>query len=135
MSDTRDPDTDQPLPVTNDRPFVQDLVIADMEERKALGIQKYGTPLQSGNGRDMLLDAYQEALDLTVYVRGLMDERERAEHCVLGIQWQPEAAHLPGLVGPFDSVAEAETWATTNVPNGAWTVHSLASPYARPEKP
>ena len=78
MSDVRDPETDQPLPEKNDRPFIQDLVIADIEDRKALGIRKYGTLLQSGNGRDMLLDAYQEALDLVIYLRGLLDEREHS---------------------------------------------------------
>lgn len=79
MSTRRDPATDQALPVTNDRPFVQDLVIADIEDRKQLGIRKYGTALQSGNGRDMLLDAYQEALDLAIYLRGALDERERGD--------------------------------------------------------
>jgi len=73
VSDARDPATDQQLPVVNDRPFVQDLVIADIEERKQHGIRKYGTALQSGNGRNMLLDAYEEALDLAIYLRGLLD--------------------------------------------------------------
>lgn len=79
MSDVRDPATDQPLPVTNDRPYVQDLVMADIEERKALGIRKYGTALQSGNGRDMLRDAYEEVLDLAIYLRGEIDGRERSD--------------------------------------------------------
>lgn len=79
MSDVRDPATDQALPVVNDRPFIQDLVIADIEERKQHGIRKYGTALQSGNGRDMLLDAYEEALDLAIYLRGLLDMQEREE--------------------------------------------------------
>ncbi len=42
---------------------------ADMRERDAAGRQKYGTPLQAENGRDHLVDAYQEALDLCVYLR------------------------------------------------------------------
>ncbi len=78
MSDERDPETDQPLPVVNDRPFVQDLVIADIEARKALGVRKYGTAPQSGNGRNMLQDAYEEALDLAIYLRGALDEQEHA---------------------------------------------------------
>ena len=77
MSDVRDPETDQVAPIPNDRPFIQDLVVEDVEERKQHGIRKYGTALQSGNGRDMLLDAYEEALDLTVYLRGLLDEASR----------------------------------------------------------
>lgn len=75
MSDTRDPDTDQPAPVPNNRPCVQDLLVADIQTRKAHGIRKYGMPLHAGNGRDMLLDAYEEALDLAVYLRGALEER------------------------------------------------------------
>lgn len=76
MSDERNPDTDsQAAPIPNDRPFIQDLVIADIEERKQFGIRKYGTALQAGNGRDMLLDAYEEALDLCIYLRGALEER------------------------------------------------------------
>lgn len=76
MSDVRDPDRDQPLPVVNARPFVQDLVMADIEERRQFGIRKYGTALQAGNGRDMLRDAYEEALDLVIYLRGAIEERD-----------------------------------------------------------
>lgn len=36
-------------------------------ERRQQGIDRYGTPLQRDNGRDHLLDALQEALDLMVY--------------------------------------------------------------------
>lgn len=77
MSDVRDPETDQAAPVPNDSPFIQDLVVADLEERKQHGIRKYGTALQAGNGRSMLQDAYEEVLDLAVYLRGALEE-ERA---------------------------------------------------------
>lgn len=78
MSLVRDPQRDQALPQTNQRAIVQDLVVADIEERKAHGIRKYGTALQAGNGRSMLRDAYEEALDLAIYLRGLLAE-ERGE--------------------------------------------------------
>ena len=48
----------------------------DMAQRLKLGIERYGTGLQADNGRDMLLDAYEEALDLCVYLRGIMYERD-----------------------------------------------------------
>ncbi len=76
MSDERDPETDQPLPVVNEHGFVQDQVIADIEKRKALGIRKYGTALQPHNGRDALQDAYEEALDLAIYLRQALMERQ-----------------------------------------------------------
>ena len=70
----------QPAPEPNEKPSVWDLVIADMQARDDFGRKKYGTPLQAGNGRDPLIDAYQEALDLCVYLRQKIEERRlRAE--------------------------------------------------------
>lgn len=79
MSTERDDDTDQPIPETNDRPFIQDLVVNDIEDRKQFGINKYGTALQSGNGRDMVRDAYEESMDLVIYLRGIIDEDHHLE--------------------------------------------------------
>jgi len=60
---------EQAVPVTNDSVPIWNLVIADMLERDHVGRQRHGTPLQANNGRDALIDAYQEALDLVVYLR------------------------------------------------------------------
>ena len=51
-------------------------VIGDMHARRVLGIERYGTPLKANNGRKSLLDAYQEALDLCVYLRQEIEERK-----------------------------------------------------------
>lgn len=67
---------DQPPPVANDKPAVWPMVIADMQERDQVGRQRYGTPLQPHNGRDALADAYAEALDLAVYLRQALFERD-----------------------------------------------------------
>ena len=67
---------EQPAPVKNTGPAVWDLVIADMKQRDELGRRRYGTPLQPNNGRDMLLDAMEEALDLCAYLRGAIYERD-----------------------------------------------------------
>ena len=67
---------DQPSPVGNDLPAVWDLVVSDMLDRDQVGRQRYGTPLQPHNGRDALVDAYQEALDLAVYLRQAIFERD-----------------------------------------------------------
>lgn len=69
-------DGDQPLPVANDEPCVQDAVIADVERRRVLGIARYGTALQPHNGRDALRDAYEEALDLACYLKQAIMERD-----------------------------------------------------------
>jgi hypothetical protein len=67
--------TVQPVPIKNDTMCIQDLVIRDIEERKVIGLEKYGTLLQARNGRDALVDAYQEALDLCQYLRQMIEER------------------------------------------------------------
>lgn len=54
---------------------IQDQVIADLEERKKLGLRKYGTLLQPNNGRDALRDAYEEVLDLCCYLAQVLTER------------------------------------------------------------
>lgn len=51
------------------------MVIADMEARRHLGIERYGVPVRPHNGRDALRDAYEEALDLAVYLRQAIAER------------------------------------------------------------
>lgn len=80
--------TPEPAPVPTDSPAVWPMVIedipfslrgtprgirerlaADMHARDSEGRRKYGVPLQVENGRNAAVDAYQEALDLTVYAR------------------------------------------------------------------
>lgn len=65
----------QPDPVPNDSPSMHDLVMQDIEKRKEFGFKKYGTHLQADNGRDPLQDAYEEALDLVVYLKQSITER------------------------------------------------------------
>lgn len=44
-------------------------IVADGLARDEMGAKKYGQRLQADDGRDHLVDAYQEALDLAVYLR------------------------------------------------------------------
>ena len=70
------PDQSQPTPGTGD--VWHDLITAAspthpglvplMEERRRLGIERYGQPLQRGDGRDHRADAAQEILDAAVYL-------------------------------------------------------------------
>lgn len=55
------------------------LVLQDMEARRQMGITKYGMPVQVNSGRDRLVDAYQEALDLCVYLRAEIEERVQSK--------------------------------------------------------
>lgn len=66
--------TRQPDPVPNDQAEIADLVLADMAERKRIGMERYGVPLQPFNGRSALWDAYEEVLDLAVYLRQQIEE-------------------------------------------------------------
>jgi len=63
------PGDSQPMPTANDEPDVQSAVIADIEARRLVGIARYGTALQPHNGRNALLDAYEEVLDLAMYLK------------------------------------------------------------------
>ena len=63
-------------PVPNTFPAIWDLVITDMKIRDGFGTKKYRTRLQPFNGRNPLWDAYQEALDLVVYLRQAIFEIE-----------------------------------------------------------
>lgn len=64
----------QPAPRPG-RKMVLPLVIRDLHDRADAGRQKYGTFLYTENGRDALMDAYQEALDLVMYLRQAIEER------------------------------------------------------------
>lgn len=67
--------TPEPAPIPRDTTPMWELVIADMKERNAAGTEKYGTPLQAHNGRRPLVDAYQELLDLCVYLKQAIHEQ------------------------------------------------------------
>lgn len=92
-SELRERPGDQPLPMPNAFPFIHDLMVRDINEifsltetkhtltadvlaRKALWERRYGTPLQPFNGRNVVLDAYEELLDAAAYLRQALYEAE-----------------------------------------------------------
>lgn len=52
----------------------------DMAARNEFGIVKYGGPLEPHDGRYSLADAYQEALDLAVYLKQELMEGDRYQN-------------------------------------------------------
>ena len=48
---------------------VAPLVVADLNERIAVGIKTYGSPLAVASSNDALQFAYEEALDLVLYLK------------------------------------------------------------------
>lgn len=74
--------SEQAAPVPNAEPSVQEMVLDDIRARMQVGLERYGTLLQPGNGRDALRDAYEEALDLAMYLRQAIAERDtRVTRC------------------------------------------------------
>jgi hypothetical protein len=54
-------------------------VIKQMAKRRKQGIRNYGTPLKTHNGRRALVDAFQESLDMAVYLYQEILERRDIE--------------------------------------------------------
>jgi hypothetical protein len=112
VTELRERPEDQPLP-TPGRDCVQDALIAAIEDRKALGIKRYGSPLMSHNGRDALRDAWEESIDLAAYLTQLRMERYdvRAERdryregIEKALAWMPQTT-LTAAMAP-DGVAGA----------------------------
>lgn len=59
---------------TGVRPALIAGMTADLMRRQDVGIATYGTALYPHNGRDAILDAYEEALDLASYLRQAIAE-------------------------------------------------------------
>lgn len=73
---TRTRPGDQPLPVDDGGPDMQEIVIADIVERRKVGIERYGQGLKAFDGRDNLRDIYEELLDAAIYIRKEIYKRD-----------------------------------------------------------
>jgi len=61
---------------------IWNLVISDMKHRDEMGTAKYGKPLSLHDGRRTLQDAYEEALDMAVYLKkAILEEAENKCLC------------------------------------------------------
>lgn len=58
-------------------------VKADIDERCAVGLKKYGRHLHTFNGRSALQDAYEEAIDLSQYLAQELMERQSIKQNVI----------------------------------------------------
>lgn len=91
MADKRDPKRDQPLPKPGEL-NVQEVLSKAVLERMRYGIDKYGSPLETFNGRDPIRDVWEELLDALTYMTQIRLERGDI---------------LPGMTPP-DRVATAD---------------------------
>jgi hypothetical protein len=83
---TKQREGDQVLP-TGDEALVDDqqLLIDDIEERRQVGIERYGQGHRPFNGRDTFQDLYEEQLDLLVYFRSLKRMAEASREQVIDV--------------------------------------------------
>lgn len=91
---------------------VWDAVIEDMKARDRLGRERYGVPLAPHNGRDALQDAYEEALDLAVYLKQAIIERDGQ---TTSRQW-PRLKTL--------AIPESGLWKAPKLTEG-WCIHAI----------
>ncbi len=74
---TKQREGDQTLPTgSTEIADDQSLVIADIEARRQVGVERYGQAHVPFNGRNTMLDSYEETLDYLVYQRSLLRLRE-----------------------------------------------------------
>jgi hypothetical protein len=80
-------------------------IVVDLEARAMQGKLKYGQHLFTCNRRSMITDAYQEALDLLQYVKGIQIEAEDAGHYeAAGLAIQIQAHATSALLRLHDMV-------------------------------
>jgi hypothetical protein len=96
------------------------LVIKDVAERMALGMSRYGTPLQTFNGRRSLVDAYEELLDLLMYLRQFIAEQDFMADAIGAAMRE-----MCDIDEPVDSLParEARAWKILNTALHRW--HSV----------
>lgn len=58
-----------------DRKPIMPKVMADLAERYAFGLQKYGKPVKPYDGEDYLQHLYEELLDACVYIKSAIEEQ------------------------------------------------------------
>lgn len=88
-----DATTQQPLP-TPGQEVVLFHVLDDFKRRAEMGKAQYGTYLETHNGRDALVDAYQEALDLCMYLKQTIMERDAEQRRQYHIDMQAKIQEL-----------------------------------------
>lgn len=113
----------QPTPVPTRGPAIWDLVIEDMRARDASGAAKYGTRLQAHNGRDALVDAYQEALDLAVYLRQALEERRAPDiHEHAAVPREPAGDLTARIIALNGARPKRPTWDAALAAGLVWLV-------------
>lgn len=72
---TRSAAKNEPSPTGTGKKVI-DEVVMDIKARSCMGEKKYGTPLRTFNGRNAMMDLYQELLDSVMYAKQVLMEME-----------------------------------------------------------
>jgi hypothetical protein len=84
----------------------QTLLIRDIEERRRLGVQRYGQGHRPFNGRSTLRDAYEERLDELVYFRSILRMADATRDDLVVVVEQALAKAGLGIHGDYEKSGE-----------------------------
>jgi hypothetical protein len=84
----------EPMPSIG-KTIVVEAVIADHRERAEFGQKKYGRLLETHNGRNALVDAYQEVMDASLYFKQALMEYDDVQKMALKQLWKPGSENPP----------------------------------------
>lgn len=94
-------------------------VMADMVDRVSKGSEEYGEPLTTFNGRDALQDSYEEALDMALYLKQAIMERDAKASEPASKPW-PSYGPSRESVAAVTSPESAAILADVPVIQGGW---------------
>lgn len=72
---TRSAAKNEPAPTGTGKKVIDEVVL-DIKARSDMVEKKYGTPLRTFNGRNAMMDLYQELLDSVMYAKQVLMEME-----------------------------------------------------------
>lgn len=97
------PGDTQSSPKANDSIPICDQVIEDLKKRKEVGISRYGVALQANNGRNALLDCYEEAQDQLLYLKQHLVESEQSKNINLSFINDIIKSYIEGLTFDYSN--------------------------------
>lgn len=101
--DETKPGDTQLQPKANDSVPICDQVIEDLKKRKEVGISRYGVALQANNGRNSLLDCYEEAQDQLLYLKQHLVESEQSKNINLSFINDIIKSYIEGLTFDYSN--------------------------------
>jgi len=105
-----------------------ELLIESTRKRAKMGKAKYGVYLTANNGRNPLVDAFQEALDQLVYLRQAIEDGDAMPpiHPDYATRPEPAPIYSPDLTPIFALVvADLEMMANSNEAHATYYKSSL----------